>query len=590
MDAQLHDQITRRSNTGNISPDILLIDIDEHSLSELGPWPWPRELMAQLVRKLRESGVRAQLWDVFLSDRSVGDEVLNAALHAPVKAGSAMDVVFGQVLILDPQVQSPPRQGQLLASPNAPSLCSSVAPVRGYLGLSSTLTGVKAGHITATPDVDGGLRRLPAVVCEGERKYEQLTLAAAELLQPQASWQLQNGNALGPVQWLQRGKLRFALDANGQLIVPYRQTHTQWPAISALHVLDGSTNLGVLKDKVVLVGATAVGLADIAATPFHPNAPGVSVHAELMSAAISGNWIVTPASPQMVTLLLTTILSLLILNTAKRVKRTLLLIPLAVVAISAPLLLAVAARSHDYMLPIAAPTLGMVTLAFAFAIFSIEAERRQARILTHHLESFLPRNLAREIARQTPSGESLGKPGNGVVMALRVVGLERWSAKVDSFQALGLMHAIATLAEKHASQHGGMLEHVQGDTLLMVWPEALAEDVQKAVRTGRGLLTDLGELLIDNESESHPLGLRLTIETGPYLLAVAGSRSSRRTRILGAAVDAALAMLPLCDELASPMLLGQHAADLSPRVAVHHMGKFWLTDADQPRSIYRVAI
>jgi class 3 adenylate cyclase len=238
-----------------------------------------------------------------------------------------------------------------------------------------------------------------------------------------------------------------------------------------------------------------------------------------------------------------------------------------------------------------------------------------------HLESFLPPTLAREIVRQNPSSDSLGRPETGVVLALRVVGLERWSAAADSLKALGLVHAISSLAEKHARQHGGTLQHLPGDTLLLAWPvpeagqggrgehtvtlhlaypanpahpanpassSALQHAVQQAVLAARGLFVELGALLSATETERYPLGLRAAVETGPYLLAVAGSSASRRSLMLGPAVDVALALLPLCDELASPLLLGQRAAAAQPRLALQPMGSFLLPDSGQPQTVSRV--
>jgi sulfur oxidation c-type cytochrome SoxX len=119
--------------------------------------------------------------------------------------------------------------------------------------------------------------------------------------------------------------------------------------------------------------------------------------------------------------------------------------------------------------------------------------------LTHHLESFLPSHLAREIARQDPSGESLGRTDTGAIMAVRVSGLQRWSAGVGSLRALALVHAITSLAESHARRQGGMLEHVQGDTLLLSWstppPESahapqgmtIHDKGEKLAQNGRGM-------------------------------------------------------------------------------------------------------
>jgi adenylate cyclase len=626
-DARLHDQITRALPAASPPTGVVLVDIDEASLAQLGPWPWPRPVLAELAQRLRERGARLQIWDLFLPEPAPGDEALNAAFAGPAgpagPAGAsggpaaAPDIVIGQVLILDPLVQAPPRLGTPRPSEAAPDLCAPGQALTGHFGTADSLPAARVGHITATPDVDGALRRLPAVLCQGAGRFPQLTLAAAELLQPQASWQVQPGGALlGPAQWLVRGPLRFALDEQRQIPVPYRLPHAQWPALSALQVLEdprkppapatptGPGGPPSLQGQVVVLGATALGLADTVSTPYHATAPGVSVHAELMAAALDGRWTVAPARPGVYAALLMAALGALLAVALPLLQRQALLAGAGLLAALLPLGLAWAARLHgaapaSYQLPIAAPTLGVLVFAFALGGLHVQAARRQARTLAHHLESFLPSNLAREIARQNPSGESLGRPENGAVLALRVAGLERWSAAVDSLKALGLVHAISSLAEKHARQHGGALQHLQGDTLLLAWPvpsspgapapaHAMQHAVQQAVLAARGLFSELGELLGATETERYPLGLRAAVDTGPYLLAVAGSAASRRSLMLGPAVDVALALLPLCDELASPLLLGQRAAAAQPRLTLHPMGSFLLPDGGQPQTVCRV--
>lgn len=608
LDAQVHDQLTRVGAQTQPPAELVFVDIDEASLAQLGPWPWPRTVMADLARRLREEGARAQVWDLYFPEPARGDELFLDTLKP--QGASASDIVFGQVLVLDPQVQSPPRQGTLRSSASAPEVCSDIGPPLGHFGVVETWPDVKVGHISATPELDGGLRRLPAVICHNGQRYPQLALVAAELLEPAASWALAEGPSLtGPSTWLRRGSLRFALDAQGYMPVPYRLHHARWPAVSAVQVLEGrgldATAGGVsLKGKVVLVGATALGLADAVSTPFHAHAPGVSVHAELLASAMSGAWPVSPAHPALPAVLWVMLGGALLVAPLARLQRPSVLVVACAGTALVPLGLAVLARWGGVVWPVAAPTAGLALFGFGLGALQAHAAWRQAGVLSRHLESFLPRDLAREIARQHPSGDSLGRPETGAVVALRVVGLERWSANVDSLKALGLVHGVCSLAERHARQQGGTLEHLQGDTLLLAWPgrlqgapqrlgaDAAAADlkqpVQQAIIATRSLFVELAALLASAETERQPLGLRAAIEAGPYLLAVAGSHQSRRSLMLGPAVDRSLALLTMCDELASPLLMGQQAAQTDPHCAMHPMGHFLLPDSGQPQPVFRV--
>ena len=65
VDAQLHDFITRRLPSAAPSvKDVVIIDIDEPSLAQIGPWPWPRSVLADMVKNLRKGGAAVQAWDL----------------------------------------------------------------------------------------------------------------------------------------------------------------------------------------------------------------------------------------------------------------------------------------------------------------------------------------------------------------------------------------------------------------------------------------------------------------------------------------------------------------------------------------------
>ena len=74
------------------------------------------------------------------------------------------------------------------------------------------------------------------------------------------------------------------------------------------------------------------------------------------------------------------------------------------------------------------------------------------------------------------------------------------------------------------------------------------------------------------------------------MLGVAGSRTSRRPVLLGPAADAVLAMLALCDELASPLLVGDQAASAQPGDTLYPLGRFLLPDHPKPKQLYRVRV
>ncbi|NBV89718.1 MAG: CHASE2 domain-containing protein, partial [Betaproteobacteria bacterium] len=215
---------------------VVLVDIDERSLQLVGPWPWPRPVLAALMRSIDGQGVQLQAWDLFLPEQATGDAALLGQLRA-----SASPVVLGQVLVTDSSVSPLPTVGARVPHGGAwpAAVCSTRFAVLGHLGLSPSLQGglsagsgavPQVGHLSATPDADGMLRRLPAVLCEGEKFFPQLGVAAAAALgAAPASITLERTSLLeqsfGASTWLSVNGFRFPLDRQGEIFVPYARPH-----------------------------------------------------------------------------------------------------------------------------------------------------------------------------------------------------------------------------------------------------------------------------------------------------------------------------------------------------------------------------
>ncbi|RPE73136.1 CHASE2 domain-containing sensor protein [Tibeticola sediminis] len=623
VDRLWQDQLIRLQTPASAPEELILIDIDERSLQELGPWPWPRPLLAQLAERLRALGVRLQVWDLLLPEPAAGD----AALQRQLAAG---DIVLGQALVLDPSVQDPPQQGRLQPAADAPPLCSQHAPWRGYLGLAESLAPRAVGHLSATPDPDGRLRRLPAVVCGPAAatgallRYPQLALAAAAASPADSPWRLEPGQGwLDAPQWLQRGRWRFALDAQGQLSIPYRRPHDQWPALSARLLLQPDAPLPSLQGRIALVGATAVGVGDFMPTPLHPHAPGVSIHAELIAQALRpGAWPgVALPNPGLLAAALT-LLGALALGPWWRVVElpyrsgrsrrapgqpvpaesaapeparpapgAAALIGSALLALALPALLGAWARLQAGLaLPLAAPTAAILSLWLALLATQWVAQRRRAQALALLLESFVPPQLARHIAHQAVDSESLGQACQGSLLALRIDGLDAWVARVDSLQALALIHALHSTVQSVAQRYGGTMEHAQGGVLYLGWPGRSMADVDAALACARAVYAELTPLLRQNERPDRPLSAYVALESGSYLLGLVGGPRSRRSVLLGPAANDVAAMLALGPELAVAILVGPAAAQAlelgGSAPPLHPLGRFLLPDRPEAQPLW----
>jgi len=209
-----------------------IVAIDETSIERLGPWPWGRARLAELVDRAADAGARGIVFDVLLVDPREGDDRLAAALRRVPSVAVA-------VLAEDGKWRFP-----------APALRDSV----------------RMGHGNFEFDSDGILRRFSATKQSGDRMLPALAIAAASLAEPM------------PVPI-------------GRVIAPaFRTPPRQIPQVSAVELLEGRLKpASTLGGRIVFIGLTAVALGDRVLTPVSSDAEaGVTVQAASAESVIRG--------------------------------------------------------------------------------------------------------------------------------------------------------------------------------------------------------------------------------------------------------------------------------------------------------------
>jgi len=73
IDARLADLSWHLTARTDPEQRLVIIDIDEESLKELGAWPWPRQTLAAIANRLNDAGVALQAWDIVLDAPQPGD-------------------------------------------------------------------------------------------------------------------------------------------------------------------------------------------------------------------------------------------------------------------------------------------------------------------------------------------------------------------------------------------------------------------------------------------------------------------------------------------------------------------------------------
>ena len=251
-----------------LSPDIVLVEIDNASVAALGRWPWPREVHARLVDRLAKAGVAAIVYDVLFTEPLHDDERFAQALHARP--------AFLPIL-LTPADDTGHRDA-----------------VRPVAPLAQAAAGM--GHINLEVDSDGIVRSVALFEGDAQQRWPQLMVPVWRAVRSGAV-ALAHGT---PATANRDDMLRAgAPGSESRFLIPFGANAQAYSKVSFADLLAGRVPPERLRGRVAIVGATASGLYDRFATPLSGTLgplPGVYIHAIVLDTLLTGT-AMQPAPP-----------------------------------------------------------------------------------------------------------------------------------------------------------------------------------------------------------------------------------------------------------------------------------------------------
>jgi adenylate cyclase len=272
--------------------EIVIVAIDEKSLAELGRWPWSRTLQARLVERIKNNGARLIGLDLFYSEPESRESDANLARAIasarPVVIGLPLNIPVENGTGENPKARMEGRHPDFLdrsaflrvqqvsveQSFRIKTADDSLPPVEPIGRAAEAL-----GHVYALPEQDGILRREVLVLRYGEEFFPSLSLQVARM----ASGAKPEEMVLKVGEGIRLGGRFIPTDEYGRLLINYYGKERTFSHYSAADVLSDRIPPEALKDKIVLVGTSALGTYDQKITPFSNNYPGVEKNATVLA-------------------------------------------------------------------------------------------------------------------------------------------------------------------------------------------------------------------------------------------------------------------------------------------------------------------
>lgn len=589
LDLSLDGLSWRQLSVETTVPSAVIVAIDEKSLDEIGAWPWPRSTLAELSDALAAYGVTQQLFDVVFPEARPGDEQFARSLienravigHLPFANGEAAT-----------------RKGVLSGALSALECGLATAPASGFLGNTESLAEVRAGHIAPVLEPNGAIMRVPALMCVDGLVYPALSLAGFVAGSDGAvEISLERGaGPFGAAYYLigkseNKEKLTLPLDENGLMAVDYRHLPGAFSRLSAVDVLKGRIPSSRLQGRSAIVGATAFGLGDIVPTPFTAAAPGVEIQARLFASLWNEGKFYTPAAETLFLLLLGGLGTLLVVGAAPLLSRSgsVLLYPALALVTPAVLYgvkLLVQSR-YSLILPVAPAIVYTTILALVVSTFEHYLTRRGSKRLLKNFTAYLPAGVAEQVGFELPKGYVEAERQRRVLLNADLRNFTAFEDVRPPEETAALLHLFLVEATAIADRTGGVVEELNGDSIIISWGLA---DGYRALQASRDLHGRITSLLQGFESScTAPMALGIGIEAGLVFVGSLGPESRRVHTLLGDAVSRVVRIQEMTEELAQPILVGDEFVQHFSDEGLELQGSFLLSGLSKPRRIYTLS-
>jgi len=289
LEGMIYDIRLRLAGTTKPPDTIVIAAIDERSIEKLGRWPWGRDTIARLITKLSDAGAELIVFDIFMSEQEEHDPVLAKAVR------EASNVLVPLVFYFDRATGTAYNEALTNSAFHAfknPEKFRSYAPIsaKGVLAPVPELMQetMNLGHINMRSDDDGVLRwELAAVEYKGYL-YPSLDLQTAAVYLAIPHQKI----VLHATEGIQLGSKRFIpTDEYGRTLIHYYGPSETFKTLSVADIIEGKIDPQQIQGKIVLIGATALGIYDLRVTPFSEVMAGVEKHAIVIASTIDNRFL-----------------------------------------------------------------------------------------------------------------------------------------------------------------------------------------------------------------------------------------------------------------------------------------------------------
>jgi adenylate cyclase len=627
LDNIIYDTRLALTMPGGVDPRVVILDIDERSLDKnvLGRWPWRRDKISALLKKLfDEYGVVIIGFDVVFAepDESSGLPVLEKLAKGRLKDVGQFQSALNELrpeldydaVLANTLKGRPVVLGYYFSSEeNAVHSGAIPQPVlpkgtfqgrnigftswRGYGGNLPEFqaNAANAGHFNPLVDPDGVSRRVPMLAEYQGAYYEALSLAIIRVLAgypkvepgfPPDRFVSRNYSGL---EWLKVGPVTIPVDESVSALIPYRGKRGSFKYISFADIYSDKVPKDELKGKIALIGTSAPGLLDLRSTPVGSVFPGVEIHANMITAMLDNNFKQKPPymlGAEVVLLLIGGIALAMLVPLLSPLKAT--LVSLLAMLLITGLNVMLWARG-GMVLPLASSLLMTAALFALNMSWGYFVESRSKRQFTELFGQYVPPELVDKMAEDPEKYSMEGKSEELTVLFSDIVGFTSISESLEPRELSQFINDYLTAMSLVIRNNRGTLDKYIGDAIMAFWgaPVEDPEHARQGVITAMAMQTELDKVRAQMLARGWPdIRIGVGVNTGQMRVGDMGSKLRKAYTVMGDAVNLGSRLEGLTRIYGVGIIVGPYTKQLVKDVVFRELDRVKVKGKDEPVDIF----
>lgn len=605
---------------------VRIVDLDDASMEQLGQWPWPRTVVAELVARLANLGAAVIAFDMVFSepDRTSPQNIIplwavDEEFAAAAESLADHDAILGDVIAQTRVVtgfaltngeitRSPALKGSFAIAGDNPRPF-----IPGFSGSVVNLPEIEVnaagnGSFNMLADSDGLVRRVPLLVRIDDQLYPTLAAEVIRVVQGAQTYIVRASGASGEesfgqvtgVNNIRIGSTIVPTDANGAVYLHFTEPE---PAryVPAWTVFNESVDPNLIAGNIILIGTSAAGLQDQRATPLNPVIPGVEIHAqlvEMMTLELAGGeaaYLLRPdwaSGAEIIYLIALGLLLIFVLPRWGAMRSAIFGVTMIGLAIYGSWY---AFTELRFLLD---PVFPSVVILFIYIVESLmtylktEAEKEQVRgAFQHYLSPALVEQLA-----ENPDQLRLG--GETRQMTLMFSDIRGFTTISESFDAEGLtsfINKFLTPMTDIILSTKGTVDKYMGDCIMAFWNAPLDDEhhARHAAYAALQMKTRLAELnqewkadAEENDRKYVPVKVGIGLNTGDCCVGNMGSAQRFDYSVLGDDVNLASRLEGQAKTYGMDIILGENTRNQIADMALIELDLIQVKGKTVPIRIY----